>query len=180
MVVTTGVGVKLVRPSIEHIASYFDFIEEMRANGDTIWPSRVASEGESAEAFVAKLLAKETHAEAPAVCESVHWAIDDAERVVGVIALRHTLTEKLARFGGHVGYEVRPSARRRGVATEMIRALLRSERARSMGRILITCAPTNIASRRAIEANGGVLQGIVFVEDVNRETCHYWIDASRT
>lgn len=58
----------------------------------------------------------------------------------------------------------------------MIRELLLTERARIMGRILVTCAPTNTGSRRAIEANGGVLQGIVFVEEVNRETCHYWID----
>jgi predicted acetyltransferase len=167
----------LVRPALAHAASYFEFIDELRAHGDTIWSSRVPSEGEDHDAFVTKLLAKEHTAEPPSVPESVHWAVVD-ERVVGVIALRHRLTERLARFGGHVGYEVRPSSRRRGVATAMLRQLLHTERARSMGRILVTCAPSNVGSRRAIEASGGVLEGIVFIEEVERETCHYWIDVS--
>ncbi len=168
---------KLIRPALDVIAAYFDFIEEMRTHSETIWPSRIPAEGEDAAAFVAKLLSKETTAEPPAVPESVHWGVL-GDRVIGVIALRHTLTERLARFGGHVGYEVRPTSRRQGLATAMIRELLLTERARTMGRILVTCAPTNTGSRRAIEANGGVLQGIVFVEEVNRETCHYWIDVA--
>jgi hypothetical protein len=40
----------------------------------------------------------------------------------------------------------------------------------------VTCAPDNVGSRKAIEASGGVLQAVVFVQEVNRETCHYWID----
>jgi len=34
----------------------------MRAAGDTIWPSRVPADGQTAEAFVSGLLAKETAA----------------------------------------------------------------------------------------------------------------------
>jgi predicted acetyltransferase len=170
--------VKLVRPRLELAPAYFAFIDEMRAAGETIWPSRVPADGDDDATFVAKLLAKESGAEAPAVNESVHWAIADAGDciVVGVIALRHELNEKLARFGGHVGYEVRPSRRKRGIATAMLRLLLETERARSMRRILITCAPSNTASRRAIEANGGVLERMLFVDEIDRETCHYWID----
>lgn len=165
---------KLVRPARELLSSYFDFIDEMRAHGDTIWPSRVPSEAQTPAAFVDHLLAKEL---AEPVPESVHWALVD-DQVVGVIALRHRLTEKLARFGGHVGYEVRPSARRRGHATEMLRLLLETDRARSIGRILITCAPANTGSRRAIEANGAVLEGIEYVDEVKRDTCRYWIDVT--
>lgn len=165
----------LVRPSLDCIPSYLEFIEEMRAFGDTIWPSRVPDSGEDASAFVARVLLRETAAEQPAVPESVHWGIVD-DRVLGVIALRHHLNEQLARFGGHVGYEVRPSCRRQGVATAMLRLLLVTERARSMRRILVTCAPSNAGSRKAIEANGGVLDRIVFIDEVKRETCHYWVD----
>jgi predicted acetyltransferase len=165
----------LVRPSLDAYTSYAHFIDEMRAAGDTIWPSRVPAAGETVASFVARLLQKETIAEPPAVTETVYWAVLDG-RVVGVIALRHRLTEKLARFGGHVGYEVRPSARRRGVATGMLRLLLATERARAIGRVLVTCAPDNAGSRKAIEANGGALEGVVYSEEARRETCRYWID----
>lgn len=172
---TLGLRLTLARPSLGLVPSYLDFIEEMRAFGDTIWPSRVPGAGQSPEGFVAGLLSKETMPLPQAVPESVHWGVID-DRVVGVIALRHRLNERLAQFGGHVGYEVRPSCRRQGVATAMLRLVLATERARAIGRILVTCAPANAPSRRTIEVNGGVLAGVVFSVEAKRETCHYWID----
>ena len=168
----------LVRPAVDLVPSYLEFIEEMRALGETIWGSRLPDAGTDNDAFVARLLRRETAPEPPAVPESVHWGVVD-DRVVGFIALRHRLNAVLAQFGGHVGYEVRPSCRRQGVATAMLRLVLATERARALGRILVTCAPSNAASRKTIEANGGVLDGIVFVDAVKRETCHYLIDVER-
>lgn len=168
----------VARPAAELLPSYLEFIEEMRVLGETIWPSRLALADERPDAFIRRLLLKQTAPEPPLVPESVHWGVIDGG-VVGFIALRHRLSERLALFGGHVGYEVRPSCRRQGVATEMLRLLLTTAAAREIGRILVTCAPANAASRRVIEANGGVLAGIVFADEVNRETCHYWIDVPR-
>ncbi|MDP2345989.1 MAG: GNAT family N-acetyltransferase [Deltaproteobacteria bacterium] len=165
----------LVRPSLAFVASHLEFIEEMSAVGDTIWPSRLPRSGEELATFVARLFLKETAPEPPAVPESVHWGVVD-DRVVGFIALRHQLNEQLAKFGGHIGYEVRPSCRRQGVATAMLRLLLVTERAQTLRRILVTCAPSNAGSRKTIEANGGLLESIVFVDEVQRETCRYWID----
>jgi predicted acetyltransferase len=113
------------------------------------------------------------------VPDTVHWAILDGV-VVGRIALRHLLDENLRRFGGHVSYEVRPSARRRGVATGMIRLLLETPRARSIGRLLVTCAPDNTGSVKAILANGGALEKTALVEAIGRETSYYWIDLTGT
>src|SRR5687767_2182541 len=122
----------LVRPALELVPSYLEFIEEMRALGETIWSSRVPEPEDGHDAFVARLLAKETAPPPPpAVPETVHWAVVDDDRVVGLIALRHELDARLAQYGGHVGYEVRPSCRRQGIATEMLRLLLRTERART-------------------------------------------------
>jgi predicted acetyltransferase len=165
----------LVRPSLALVASYLDFIEEMRALDETIWPTRVPVAGDSLDTFVAGLLVKETTPVPPAVAESVHWGVID-DRIVGFITLRHVLNERLARFGGHVSYEVRPSCRCQGVATGMLRLLLLTPRAKGLGRILVTCGPANLASRTTIERNGGILGGVVYVEEVQRETCHYWIN----
>lgn len=170
-----GARLALARPTVARGRSYLGLLEEMRALGETIWPSREPAPGEDFARFGERALAREVTHDAHLVPESVYWAVVDDE-VVGVIALRHRLTDQLARFGGHVGYEVRPSWRRRGVATAMLRALLATERARDIGRLLVTCAPSNVGSRRAIEACGGVLDGIVYVEEVARDTCHYWIE----
>jgi predicted acetyltransferase len=168
--------VELARPSLAWLPSYLEFIEEMRALGETIWPTRVPLADDTPGDFVARLLAKEQSAELPFVTESVYWGVVDGA-VVGLIALRHRLTEKLAQYGGHLGYEVCPSARRLGVATAMIKLVLATPHARAIGKLLITCAPSNTGSRKAIENAGGVLAGIVFVDEVKRDTCHYFVDA---
>ena len=85
------------------------------------------------------------------------WWVDGAE-YLGRIAVRHRLTPKLLEKGGHIGYDVRPSARRQGHATAMLRAALPVARGLGITLALITCDADNEASRRVIEANGGVLE----------------------
>ncbi|WP_208115944.1 GNAT family N-acetyltransferase [Labedaea rhizosphaerae] len=88
---------------------------------------------------------------------------------LGRIDLRHGLTEALRTEGGHIGYDVRPSARCRGDATAMVAAVLPHARAMGIDAVLLTCNAGNLASRRVIEANGGELEA----ERGNR--CRYWI-----
>ncbi len=165
------------RPTIELVVSYLQFIDEMRIHGDRIWEGMVPMAGEGAPEFVARLVRAETSAMPPWVTTTTYWATISGT-VVGRGALRHELTRDLAEFGGHIGYEVRPSYRRKGVATEMLRQILLTEKAREIGRLLLTCAPANIASNRTIQANGGRLVKTSFVERIGRDTNYYWIDLS--
>jgi predicted acetyltransferase len=61
-------------------------------------------------------------------------------------------------MGGHIGYLVRPSARRQGHATAMLAAVLPHARAPGIDSALVTCDVDNVASRKVIMANGGVLE----------------------
>jgi RimJ/RimL family protein N-acetyltransferase len=56
---------------------------------------------------------------------------------------------------GHIGYDVRPNARRQGHATAMLAAALPVANALGIDGAVLTCDETNIASRRVIEAYGG-------------------------
>jgi len=58
---------------------------------------------------------------------------------------------------GHVGYTVVPWKQRRGYARAALGQLLPEARAEGLRYLEITTEPENIASRRVIEANGGVL-----------------------
>ena len=156
---------ELERPSLRLFSSYVDFLDEIAAQGEHVWPAR-PDPGETSDAFVERILGDDN--------QTTYWATENA-RVVGHIGLRHLLNAELAEFGGHVGYNVRPSCRRRGLATEMLRRVLATPKAREIGRLLLTCAPDNVASNRTILANGGVLERTIFVERIARATNHYWI-----
>ncbi len=148
-------------------------LDEIAALGERVWPAR-PDPGETPEAFVGCLLRSDTAPEPPRVPQTTYWAtVEDV--VVGQLGLRHHLTPELAEFGGHIGYNVRPSHRRRGFATEMLRQALATPKAREIGRLLLTCAPDNVASNRTIRANGGVLDRTIFVARIARETNLYWI-----
>jgi predicted acetyltransferase len=96
------------------------------------------------------------------------WFTDGPD-YLGTVMIRHELTDRLRREGGHIGYHVVPAHRRRGHATAMLGDACSYCRAGGMTEVLLTCKDQNIASRRVIEANGGVL------EQVAAGTCHYWI-----
>jgi predicted acetyltransferase len=100
------------------------------------------------------------------------WMVDD-EEVVGRISLRHTLTPWLLEVGGHIGYAVRPTARRKGHATSALGLMLRIAGERGIDPVLVTCDDDNVGSRRVIEANGGVL------EDVRNRKMRFWLPAVR-
>lgn len=167
-------SIQLERPRLDLLPSYFNFIEEMEKAGETIWDTFIPAPSEDHAHFVKRLIDAESIDPVRSVPETTYWATK-ADIVVGRISLRHKLSEKLQEFGGHIGYEVRPSMRNLGIAKEMLRLLLETQKAKSIGKLLLTCAPSNLASIKTILANGGIFEKVLFVERVNRETIYYWI-----
>jgi predicted acetyltransferase len=96
------------------------------------------------------------------------WWVEETE-FLGRVGIRHRLTPVLLEVGGHIGYDVRPSARRRGHATEMLRQALRIAHDLGIERALVTCDVDNVGSRTVIERNGGVF------EDERAGKLRFWI-----
>jgi predicted acetyltransferase len=115
------------------------------------------------------------------VPSTVRWAVENDE-YLGTIDLRHTLGNRaLDELFGHIGYSVRPSARKRGVAAFMLQSILETAMHLGLERVLLTCEDSNEASWRTIEAAGGVLESVRQPDDFARELGYstpmrrYWI-----
>ncbi len=104
---------------------------------------------------------------------AVYWWIAEGDEVLGAISLRLRLNDFLLRAGGHIGYGVRPAARRRGVATFALGAAIAEAARRDIDPVLVTCDVDNTASARTIERHGGVLEDVRDTE-LGR-TRRYWI-----
>lgn len=102
------------------------------------------------------------------VPSSNRWIVRDG-RVVGTIAVRHALTPSLLAEGGHIGYAVRPGARRQGIARAALGLALGLAASRGIDPVLVTCDVDNVASARTIVACGGV------VEDERDGVLRHWV-----
>lgn len=96
--------------------------------------------------------------------------------VVGRVSLRHSLNDFLAKVGGHIGYGVVPSQRRRGYATAMLQLAIPVCRSLGIGRALIICDEGNVGSRKVIETCGGVFERLIECPEPGVPKRRYWID----
>jgi predicted acetyltransferase len=97
-------------------------------------------------------------------------------RIVGRASIRHRLTGRLERIGGHIGYVVVPGFRRQGHATAILRSRSSSRDRLGIRRALVTCDDDNVGSIRTIEKNGGVLENVVTGPDLNMPKRRNWFD----
>ena len=95
--------------------------------------------------------------------------------IIGRVSIRHVLNDFLQRIGGHIGFGVVPSQRRKGYAWEMLRQTIPIAANLGIKRILITCDDDNVGSYRVIEANGGVLENKIVEPNLAVAKRRYWI-----
>ncbi|MFC4639708.1 GNAT family N-acetyltransferase [Deinococcus hohokamensis] len=103
------------------------------------------------------------------------WLVE-GQTYLGRVSLRHSLNQRLRDYGGHIGYEIRPSARRQGHGRRILALALERAWALGLDAVLVTCDVDNFGSRGVIEANGGVLEGEFIVpEHHDKPIRRYWI-----
>lgn len=97
-------------------------------------------------------------------------------KIVGLIGVRHRPVGPLETWGGHVGYCVCPSERRKGYAARMLHDVLPYCRQIGLERVLLTAGDENVGSVKTILSNGGVLEGYVLTPRHPMPVGRYWID----
>lgn len=171
---------QLIAPTVAVHASFLAAMDEFRADGaETVAHSNMAQELRSwvtrwptAEGFAEYVgrtggVVSEERVDG-VVPKTTRWWVD-GDTYLGRVTFRHRLTPSLLTWGGHIGYGVRPGARRCGHATAMLRAALPvAHHELGIDPVLVTCDDTNTGSRKVIEACGGIF------EDRRDDKLRYW------
>ncbi|MBQ6066258.1 MAG: GNAT family N-acetyltransferase [Clostridia bacterium] len=171
-------NVKLIKLTKEYEARLGEMIEEWQADQERNHTDRspraiFRNDYRDFDAYLADL----DHAAAMDgwVPDSVFFLLDeDRDRLLGAVNIRHCLNDALMVTGGHIGDGIRPTERRKGYGTELVRLALLECKKLGIDRVLMTCDRNNIASAKTIVKNGGVLEN----EGVNDEGIveqRYWI-----
>ena len=179
----------LVKPSIEYKKQAINFIEEMEldqvnTNERKYYPgfSDLQEYKNNYEKWLEKIdsyTKKETLPE-DKVIGSVFFSVRKSDnKVVGIINIRHEFNDYLYNYGGHIGYSILPSERRKGYGYEQLKLGLEFCKSIGIKRVLITCLDNNIGSSKTIEKAGGVLENVVREEQEGKMLKRYWISLKK-
>lgn len=165
---------KLVKLEPKYRRHLNDMMAEWYAAGENIVPYAIRRlDYRDFENYMANLEVKD--ASQDLVPDSTFFCLDeDRDIFVGAVNIRHYLNDRLLHNGGHIGDGVRPSERRRGIATRMIGLALDECRKLGISRVLMVCDKENIGSAKSIQRNGGVLENEVEVDGITEQ--RYWIE----
>ncbi len=168
-------NIKLIIPDKRYKNCYLEAINEFKQQEITGYSVLNVEEGDFFETIENYRIGK--NLPGGYVRATYLWLVQ-GEEFVGEIAIRHSLTEFLERFGGNIGYWIRYSRWQEGMGTKMLSIALKYAKENvGLQKVLITCNDTNIGSARVIEKNGGVLQDKVdnLIEGKQILTRRYWI-----
>ncbi len=172
-------GLKLVKYNKISESEYLDYINEWELSGERIVPWAAGRETENFQNLLNKWAANETdEAYKKGLVPSTLYFLVHKKRILGAIHFRHELNDDMLLNGGHIGYGIRPSERRKGYATNMLAMLLDDIRSKGYKKVLITCDDENIGSVKTIENANGVLHDKTEFEGV--VTRRYWVNLVAT
>jgi len=165
----------LVEPSFELRYAFLELVEDFRIAGE--YPARHETAKRNFGVFLYEIenMAKGRNLLPGLIPMTTYWLVDGGTTILGESHLRHWLTPALRIEGGHIGYSIRPSARRKGYGTLILALTLDKARAMGLERVMVTCNTDNIASARIIEKNGGVFYGQDISPHSGKQVSQYWI-----
>ena len=101
-------------------------------------------------------------------------------KIIGMVNLRHYLNDYLKQFGGHIGYGIRPTERRKGYAKIQLYLALIEAQKFGIDKVMIDCLNTNAPSEKTIKALGGEFDKEVYEENRKEILRNYWIDVNKS
>lgn len=167
----------LVHPTMEHEEAFNEMVTEFEKANERVYPRTLRQKEFDYKSLLIKLQSFSSAESCPSqyVPSDTYFLVNKHNRLLGGITIRHYLNEQLFKFDGNIGYGVRPTERRKGYASKMLKMVLAICRDMGMERVLVTCNKDNIASAKTIAENGGIFENEM-TEDNGNIVMRYWIE----
>ncbi|MEK3726131.1 GNAT family N-acetyltransferase [Paenibacillus sp. FSL H8-0034] len=169
--------IRLVKPSMEYREAYLSFYDDWISSGEDIVPWVVEKDPSDFTAMLESLYSEDSEEKLTNphwVPHSTYWLMNEDNLLVGAANIRHRLNLKLMNSGGHIGYGIRPSYRRKGYASALLARTLQITKAMGLDKVLLVCDKDNIGSEKTILKHGGVFES-EFVMDDGNIIKRFWI-----
>ncbi len=162
-------------PTEEYKEKVMAYKQDFLNNGDELHGTAGLLKAKSFEAWLKAIHDnnKEETVRDGLVPATTFLAVNENDDIVGMIDVRHRLSDYLAKVGGHIGYSINKVYRRQGAATKMLALALEECKKLNIQNVMITCDKENIGSAKTIINNGGVMENEV--PDEGRITQRYFI-----
>ncbi|MBT3538735.1 GNAT family N-acetyltransferase [Candidatus Parcubacteria bacterium] len=168
---------KLIKPTYKYRKSFLKSLDELEKGPAGIFDGDLARTNFKAYLTRVQNYENGINLAKGIVPASTFWLIDNDE-FIGGVSFRHKLNKNLKEYGGHIGYSIRPSKRKKGYGTKMLALTLKRVKRFGLKKVMISCDHDNIASQKIIKGNGGILQEIVKTKlnPHNKPTMKWQID----
>ena len=154
---------RLVFPTLEYKEKAMEFINEFYEYGSEIngvgalnWFLKESTY----EAWLQKVIADidVVNVEAPKVPALTYFFVrEEDDRILGMANLRLALNDFLRTEGGHIGYSIRPTERRKRYGTRMLQEALKVYDRLGIKEVFVSCDRENLGSSGVIQNCGGEL-----------------------
>lgn len=171
----------LVKPDLTYYDKYNEMMKEWCDSNTQIAPwflDKPFNTIEEFANFIQMLDQTELGNQDKRFCSATsYFVIDENDRLIGAASLRHYLTVEGFNTWGHIGYGVRPSERKKGYGTEILKLTLEEAKKKKIYKVLMGAHKLNIGSCKVIENCNGILENEVNDPgNINKTINRYWID----
>ena len=168
----------LIRPTIEYASQIIEYRQEFLESNDSMDGCGPLRNAESSEKYLELCEQYENPDLVPphlVTATQFIFVRTTDRKIVGMLQVRHYFNEYLENYAGHIGYSVRLSERKKGYAKQMLKTALPFCKEIGLYKVLISCIEGNIASEKAILANGGIYESTV-IDPTGRKLKRFWIN----
>ena len=166
---------RLVLPTELYEDEWYSIVKEIEDAGEKMTPYSLKASTNNYEEYlrVTRDVSNGVNLNGLVPADTYFLVAGEDTRVLGAINIRYVLNDYLLNYGGHIGYGIRPSERKKGYATKMLELALALCRQKGMEKVLLTCDKGNIGSAKTMSKNGAVLENEV--EENGKTVQRYWI-----